>query len=104
MSGVDSNREVVVESEQEMEVQEPRKFRVLLHNDDYTPMDFVIRVLKVVFYKSEAEATRIMLAVHKQGIGQCGVFTAEVAETKVGMVHALARKEGFPLRSSMEEV
>ena len=104
MSGVDTNREVAVESERDAEVQEPRMFRVLLHNDDYTTMDFVVQVLKIVFHKSEAEAAGIMLAVHKQGVGQCGVYTAEVAETKVGMVHALARKEGFPLRSSMEEV
>ncbi len=88
----------------EDEVREPRRFKVLLHNDDYTTMEFVVKVLREVFRKSEAEATRIMLAVHQSGKGVCGVYTAEVAETKVTLVHNLARQAGYPLRSSMEEV
>ena len=76
--------------------------RPLLHNDDYTTMEFVVEILQVVFHKSLAEATRIMLLVHKSGVGLCGVFTAEVAETKVEMVHHLAKKHGFPLQCSME--
>ena len=86
------------------ETREPRSFKVLLHNDDYTTMDFVVHVLKRVFQKSEAEAMRIMLAVHKQGQGMCGIFTAEVAETKVDTVHTMAKSAGYPLRSSLEEV
>ena len=86
------------------EVTEPRKFKVLLHNDDYTTMEFVVKILREVFHKSEAEAMRIMLAVHQSGKGVCGVYTAEVAETKVTLVHNLARQAGYPLRSSMEEV
>lgn len=86
------------------EAMEPRRFKVLLHNDDYTTMEFVVKILREVFHKSEAEATRIMLAVHQSGKGVCGVYTAEVAETKVTMVHNLARQAGYPLRSSMEEV
>lgn len=86
------------------EVTEPRKFKVLLHNDDYTTMEFVVKILREVFHKSEAEAMRIMLAVHQSGKGVCGVYTAEVAETKVTQVHNLARQAGYPLRSSMEEV
>ncbi|GFM34132.1 ATP-dependent Clp protease adaptor ClpS [Desulfovibrio subterraneus] len=85
-------------------LQEPRKFKVLLHNDDYTTMEFVIAVLVQVFRKTAQQATAIMLSVHEKGVGECGVFTAEVAETKVAIVHARARKEGFPLRCSMEEV
>ncbi len=85
------------------EIKEPRKYRVLLHNDDYTTMDFVVKILRSVFHKNENEAMRIMLAVHQQGIGVCGVYPAEVAETKVATVHTLARREGFPLKSSMEE-
>lgn len=104
MSGLEFDHELVIESEQDDETREPRKFRVLLHNDDYTTMDFVIYVLITVFHKSQVEATRIMLSVHKKGVGECGIYPAEVAETKVGLVHAMARKEGFPLRSSMEEV
>ncbi|GFK94500.1 ATP-dependent Clp protease adapter protein ClpS [Fundidesulfovibrio magnetotacticus] len=87
----------------EDEIREPRKYKVLLHNDDYTTMEFVVRVLVSVFHKSEAEATRIMLAVHQNGKGVCGVFTAEVAETKVVMVRQLAKEGGFPLKCTMEE-
>ncbi|MUM78336.1 ATP-dependent Clp protease adapter ClpS [Pseudodesulfovibrio sp. F-1] len=86
----------------EREVREPRKYKVLLHNDDYTTMDFVVEVLVRVFHKNEAQATAIMLAVHNQGFGVCGTYTAEVAETKVDMVHRLARSAGFPLKCSME--
>lgn len=86
------------------ETREPRLFKVLLHNDDYTTMEFVVHVLTKVFRKSEPEAMRIMLAVHRQGLGMCGVFTAEVAETKVETVHAMAKAAGFPLRASLEEV
>lgn len=86
------------------DMEDPRQFRVLLHNDNYTTMDFVIEVLQSVFNKNAPEATAIMLNVHKQGIGVCGVFTAEVAETKVAIVHHLARQRSFPLRCSMEEV
>jgi len=96
----DSNEDIQLDEE----IKEPRKYRVLLHNDDYTTMDFVIRILRGVFRKSEAEAMRIMLAVHENGAGVCGVYPAEVAETKVALVHTLARKEGYPLKSSMEEV
>ena len=85
------------------DLEEPRQFRVLLHNDNYTTMDFVVEVLETVFNKNAPEATNIMLNVHKQGIGVCGVFTAEVAETKVAIVHHLARQRSFPLRCSMED-
>lgn len=90
-------------SKSDDEVREPPMYRVLLHNDDYTTMEFVVRVLMTVFSKSVDEATRIMLNVHRQGVGVCGVYTHEVAETKVDTVHALARESGFPLKCSMEE-
>jgi ATP-dependent Clp protease adaptor protein ClpS len=93
-------RETFVEDE----VKEPKRFKVLLHNDDYTTMDFVVRVLMQVYNKSETQATQIMLAVHNQGVGVCGVYTSEVAETKVTQTHKMARREGFPLKCSMEEV
>ena len=89
-------------SETRDEVTEPPMYRVFLLNDDYTTMEFVIEVLKSVFHKSEAEATRIMLNVHKAGVGICGVYTYEIAETKVDTVHNLARENGFPLKCSME--
>ncbi|MDY0274265.1 MAG: ATP-dependent Clp protease adaptor ClpS [Desulfomicrobium sp.] len=88
----------------EEQLQEPRQFKVLLHNDDYTTMDFVVEVLMSIFGKSEAEALAIMLNVHEKGTGVCGIYTAEVAETKVHLVHQKARKKSFPLRCSMEEV
>jgi ATP-dependent Clp protease adaptor protein ClpS len=82
-------------------VEEPPMYKVFLHNDDYTTMEFVVEVLVFVFSKSPQESTRIMLNVHHKGIGLCGVFTREVAETKVDTVHALARERGFPLKCTM---
>ncbi|MBS3754592.1 MAG: ATP-dependent Clp protease adapter ClpS [Desulfobacterales bacterium] len=84
--------------------EEPPMYRVLLHNDDYTTMDFVVELLMNVFQKSFEEATRIMLRVHRAGKGVCGVYTYEVAETKIETVHQLATERGFPLKSSMEKV
>ena len=81
----------------------PALFRVILHNDDYTTMQFVVEVLETVFLKSPAEAHRIMMHVHTRGRGVCGAYPHEVAETKVALVHDRARAEGFPLRASMEE-
>ena len=82
----------------------PVQFKVLLHNDDYTTMDFVVRVLEAVFHKTADEAIQIMLQVHKTGVGICGVYSHEVAETKVEAVHEMARQNEFPLKASMEEV
>ncbi|MDL2216765.1 ATP-dependent Clp protease adaptor ClpS [Desulfovibrio sp. OttesenSCG-928-M14] len=87
----------------DIDVREPRNYRVFLHNDDYTTMEFVVEILVSIFHKSPDEATLVMLAIHENGIGLCGVYTEEVAETKVAQVHARARKAGFPLRCSMEE-
>ena len=81
----------------------PPLYRVLMHNDDYTTMEFVIQVLEVVFRKQPLEATRIMLNIHVKGVGMCGVFPFEIAETKIEQVHSLARKEGYPLKCSLEE-
>jgi len=88
----------------EDQLQEPRQFKVLLHNDDYTSMEFVVEVLVKIFGKTEAEAFAIMMSVHEKGLGLCGIYTAEVAETKVHLVHQMARAKSFPLRCSMEEV
>ncbi|MFV0420778.1 ATP-dependent Clp protease adapter ClpS [Oleidesulfovibrio sp.] len=88
----------------EEEIKEPRRYKVLLHNDDYTSMDFVVSVLMEIFRKNREQAMTIMLSVHEKGVGVCGIYTAEVAETKVARVHARARTKGFPLRCSMEEV
>ncbi|MCF8036563.1 MAG: ATP-dependent Clp protease adapter ClpS [Desulfobacteraceae bacterium] len=85
-------------------IEEPPMYRVLLHNDDYTTMDFVVELLMNVFQKTFEEATHIMLRVHRAGKGVCGVYTYEVAETKIETVHQLATERGFPLKSSMEKV
>ncbi len=81
----------------------PSLYKVLLLNDDYTPMEFVILVLEKYFAKSPEEATRIMLHVHQKGVGVCGVFTYEVAETKVTQVMDVARQNGHPLQCTMEK-
>ncbi|MBI4558656.1 MAG: ATP-dependent Clp protease adapter ClpS [Candidatus Hydrogenedentes bacterium] len=86
----------------ELELRPPSLYKVLMHNDHYTTMDFVVSVVQRVFHKPIEQAVRIMLSVHQNGIGQCGVYTSEIAETKVATVHCLARKQGYPLRCSME--
>jgi len=84
-------------------LQEPRMYRVILHNDHYTTMEFVVEVLMKVFHKQPAEATKIMLDVHKRGIGMCGVYTFDIASTKVAHVHLMAKQREFPLKCSLEE-
>ncbi len=84
-------------------VKRPELFHVILLNDDYTTMEFVVQVLESVFDKGPAEAYRIMMEVHTRGRGVCGAYTFEVAETKVATVHDLARADGFPLRAGIEE-
>ena len=92
---VDINTDIVSE--------EPPLYRVLLLNDDYTTMDFVVEVLVSVFRKSVKDATVIMLNGHRQGVGVCGMFPYEIAETKVDTVHSMAKEKGFPLKCIMEK-
>lgn len=94
---------VEIDDEVQEDLEEPPLYRVLLHNDDYTTMAFVVEVLMVVFNKSMEEATRIMLNVHQKGVGLCGIYPLEIAETKVDTVETLARENGFPLKCSMEK-
>jgi ATP-dependent Clp protease adaptor protein ClpS len=82
---------------------EPRMYRVFIHNDHYTSMDFVVEVLVKVFRMPVARATQVMLDVHRKGIGECGVYTFDVAQTKVNQVHSMARARQYPLKSSYEE-
>ncbi len=81
----------------------PNLYKVLLLNDDYTPMEFVVHVLEKYFSKGREEATRIMLHVHHKGVGICGVYTYEVAETKVTQVMDFSRQHGHPLQCTMEK-
>jgi ATP-dependent Clp protease adaptor protein ClpS len=85
------------------EKQEPTLYKVVLLNDDYTTMEFVVRVLEAVFQKSPAEAYRIMMQVHQDGSGIAGVYPWEVAETKVDTLTSMARRAEFPLRATIEE-
>lgn len=80
----------------------PSLYRVILHNDDYTSMEFVVMILRTVFGKSVEEAVEIMYDVHRNGTGLAGIYTREIAETRVQLVHTKARENGFPLRCSME--
>lgn len=103
MSEYNPELEEEVDSEIRDDVREPPMYRVLLHNDDYTTMDFVVEIIMLVFNKSPEEAVNIMLNVHRKGMGLCGVYTYEVSETKVETVHAIAREQGFPLKCTMEK-
>ncbi len=81
----------------------PPRFRVFLLNDDYTTMEFVVFILQEIFHKNPVEATRIMLHVHKKGRGMAGVYSRDIAETKIAAVHELAREHEYPLRCEMEK-
>jgi ATP-dependent Clp protease adaptor protein ClpS len=81
----------------------PTRYKVLLFNDDYTPMEFVVVILEQIFGKGPTEATQIMLAVHRGGLGVAGVYVLDVAETKVAAVHQAAEARGYPLRAGVEQ-
>jgi ATP-dependent Clp protease adaptor protein ClpS len=93
---------VLTESRPDQQVQRPRMWRVLLHNDDYTTQDFVVWVLESVFHKPRAEAFTIMMSVHRSGLGIAGVYTHDVAETKVKATKDMAEEHEFPLLVTME--
>jgi ATP-dependent Clp protease adaptor protein ClpS len=98
----ENDENVATETKPEKKLKKPTLYKVLLHNDNYTTREFVVAVLKEIFHKSETDAVQIMLHVHYNGIGVAGVYTFEVAETKIRTVEAAARDNGFPLRLSME--
>lgn len=100
-NGGDTNTGVAVKTRPK--TKKPSMYKVLMLNDDYTPMEFVVHVLERFFSKSREEATRIMLHVHQRGVGVCGVFTYEVAETKVTQVMDLARQNQHPLQCTIEK-
>jgi ATP-dependent Clp protease adaptor protein ClpS len=103
MAGRDPDTGGAVLDKPETRTKKPQLWRVILHNDDYTTMEFVVFVLEAVFHKPHEEAHRIMLNVHQRGRGECGSYTYEIAETKVDAVHDLARENGYPLLATMEE-
>lgn len=90
--------------EDEIRTEEPKMYKVILLNDNYSTMEFVVLILEQVFKKSPAEAQQIMLNVHEQGAGIAGIYTKDIAETKIAIVHQTARANEFPLKCTMEEV
>jgi ATP-dependent Clp protease adaptor protein ClpS len=101
--GNGTGRGTAVIARPRQKTKKPSLYRVLILNDDYTPMEFVVHVLERFFSKSREEATRIMLHVHQKGVGICGVYTYEVAETKVTQVMDMARKHQHPLQCTLEK-
>ena len=101
--GIESGVEGALLTRAEEELKEPEEYSVLLLNDDFTTMEFVVSVLMTVFRKSLPDATRIMLDVHKKGKGTVGVYSYDIAVTKINQVHTLARQNGFPLKCTMEK-
>ena len=91
------------ESDLALELEEPRMFKVLLHNDDYTSMDFVVEILMGIFHKSLAQAEQIMLQIHEKNKAVCGVYSFEIAQTKAEQVKQLAKENEFPLLATIEE-
>lgn len=87
----------------ELKLQEPVMFRVLLHNDDYTSMDFVVDVLTGIFHKTQEEAVQIMLQIHEKERAVCGVYSFEIAQTKAEQVKQVAKQNEFPLLATIEE-
>ncbi len=98
----DGDTGVATETKKKEQLKKPPLYRVLFHNDNYTTMEFVISVLQSVFNKSETDAMIIMLNVHRTGLGVAGVYTKDVAETKVEKTHALAKEHEYPLKLSIE--
>jgi ATP-dependent Clp protease adaptor protein ClpS len=97
-----TREQVLTEPRSEQKLERPRMWRVLLHNDDYTTQEFVVWVLETVFRKPQAEAFSIMLSVHRSGLGVAGIYTHDVAETKVEATQRLAEQHEFPLLVTME--
>jgi ATP-dependent Clp protease adaptor protein ClpS len=90
-------------SKKKSQLKTPKMYKVILLNDDYTSMDFVVSILETIFQKTPAEAVQVMLMVHNSGKGLCGIYAKQIAEAKIAQVHDRARSQGFPLRCSMEE-
>ena len=103
MAKINSEREELTVTESREKFEKPPLYKVLLHNDNYTTMEFVVFILRTIFNKSESDAVRIMLAVHHQGLGVSGVYPREIAEMKSAKATELARQNEFPLLCTIEE-
>ena len=98
----DTRESTLIESQSEQKVERPRMWRVLLHNDDYTTQEFVVWILETIFHKDRGEAFEIMMSVHRSGMGIAGVYTHDVAETRVRTTKQLAEEHEYPLLVTME--
>ena len=102
-SAANTGNKIKIQVKTKEKTKTPSLFKVLMHNDDYTTMEFVVEVLREIFNKPSNEAEKIMLTIHFQGVGHCGTFPYAIAETKAEQARLKARKAGFPLRCSLEE-
>ena len=101
---IDQDNEVLIKKSTKKKLKKPSLYKVVMLNDDYTPMDFVVYLLKTFFHMNTNKASKIMLEVHNKGAGICGVFTLEVAETKILKVIDTSRMNGFPLMCTLEKI
>ena len=104
IKNTDQNNEVLIQKSTEKKLKRPSLYKVIMLNDDFTPMDFVVYLLKTFFQKNHDEASKIMLEIHNKGSGICGVFTYEIAETKILKVINTSRNNGFPLFCILEKI
>jgi ATP-dependent Clp protease adaptor protein ClpS len=103
MAEESTDADVVVIQKEKIRTKHPKQYKVILLNDDYTTMDFVVAILESIFKKTPAEAVQIMLQVHKDGRGVCGIYSKQIAEAKVMLVMERSRSSGYPLRCIMEQ-
>ncbi|MBC50358.1 MAG: ATP-dependent Clp protease adapter ClpS [Pelagibacteraceae bacterium] len=104
IKNTDQNNEVLIQKNTKKKLKRPSLYKVIMLNDDFTPMDFVVYLLKTFFQKNHDEASKIMLDIHNKGSGICGVFTYEIAETKILKVINTSRNNGFPLFCILEKI
>lgn len=97
------SEKTIIKEEDKIDIKKPKLYKVLMHNDDYTTMEFVIEILTKIFNRSVIEATKIMFDVHKKGIGIAGIYTYDIAKTKLNQAMDMAKESGFPFKLSMEE-
>ena len=104
IKNIDQDSNILIEKSSKKKLKKPSLYKVVMLNDDYTPMDFVVYLLKTFFQKNQDEASKIMLEVHNKGAGICGVFSYEIAETKITKVINTSRTNGFPLLCTLEKI
>jgi ATP-dependent Clp protease adaptor protein ClpS len=102
-NSIDKDGQVSIKTKRKIKLQRPSMYKVLLLNDDYTPMDFVVYLLETLFDKTKEEATKVMLNIHKKGVGVCGIYTHEIAETKASRAMDISRKNEHPLQCCIEK-